>query len=92
MDFVGQERRRYERYDTQAKIYFHVTYNIKAKVEFQVVNKHKERDLSKTYPGLVMNISVEGMRFSSDKKLKDGDNLYLEVYLPRQQEPICMTG
>lgn len=84
------ERRKYERYNTKAEVYFSVVYDIKTKVKFRLLDKDKI--FKKRYFGLTKDISVEGMRFSSDKKLKIGDNLYLEVYLPKHKEPICMTG
>ncbi len=87
-----KERRKYERYDTEAKIYFHVNYDIKTKVKFQVLDKEIEKALSKKYSALSKNISAEGLRFSSDKKVKNGDSLYLELYLPKQKKPVCMTG
>lgn len=87
-----KERRKYERYNTEVKIYFRVNYDLKTKVKFQVADKFKERLLAKKYPGLSRNVSAEGLGFSSDKKLKKGDYLYLEVYLPKQKEPVFMQG
>ena len=92
MNRPREERRRYERYDTEVKIYFRVSYDIKTKVEFQIVNKNKQRLLSEKHHGLSRNVSVEGMRFSSDKKLRKGEILYIGLYLPRQKEPISMIG
>lgn len=84
------ERREFSRYDTEAKIYFHVSYGLKTKVDFQLINKEESR--AKKYHGLTRNISVEGLRFSSSKELKAGDKLYLEVYIPERKTPIYMTG
>lgn len=92
MNRLKKERRKYERYDTEAKIYFHVNFDIKTKVKFQLLDKDIERALSKKYSALSRNISAEGLRFSSDKKLKKGNSLYLELYLPKQKKPIPMTG
>lgn len=92
MRYPKKERRKYVRYDTEAKIYFRINYDLKTKVKFRIVNKDRDRILSKRYSALSRNVSAKGMRFSSDKKLMKGDNLYLEVYLPRQKEPIYMTA
>jgi hypothetical protein len=92
MNIRRKERRKYERYDTEAKVYFRVRYDLKTKVEFQLIDKSKKRLLSKKYPGISRNVSAEGMRFSSDKKLRKGTDLYLEVYLPKRKDPIYMTG
>jgi hypothetical protein len=92
MNSRRKERRRYERYDTQARIYFRLHYDLKTKVEFQLINKKSERFLSKRYPGISRNVSVEGLRFASHKKLRKGNDIYLEVYLPKRKEPVCMLG
>jgi hypothetical protein len=86
------DRRKYERYDTEVKIYFRVNYDIKTKVKFQLLNNLGEKLLSEKYFGISRNVGAEGMRFSSNKKLNRGDVLYIEVYLPRQKQPVCMTG
>jgi len=86
-----KEKRKYARYDTEVKIFFRVTYDIKTKVEFQIKERDKKA-LSKKYPAESKNVSVEGLRFSSKKKLEEGDIVYLEVYLPTIKEPIYMKG
>jgi len=84
------ERRKYERYDTETKISFHIKYNLKTEVSFKLVKKKTES--VKEYKGITRDVSVEGLRFSSHKKLKIADKLSLKLYLPRQKKPICMTG
>jgi hypothetical protein len=88
----GKERRKYSRYDTEVKIYFRVHYSLKTKVKFQLINKDSEEFLSKKYFGVSKDISAEGIRFSSAKKLHKGNQLYLEMYLPRRKEPVWMMG
>lgn len=92
MTQIRKERRRYERYDMETKIYFRVSYDVKTKIKFQVLNKKKDKLLPERFSGLSKNVSVDGMRFASKKRLSKGDNLYIEVYLPKQKSPICMTG
>jgi hypothetical protein len=89
---TGRERRKYPRYDTEVKIYFRVHYSLKTKVKFQLINKDSEKLLSKKYFGLTRDVSAEGVRFSSTKKLRKGNRLYLEMYLPRRREPVWMIG
>ncbi|NQU19112.1 PilZ domain-containing protein [bacterium] len=92
-DYKKKERRKYERYETDAKVYFRVIYEIETKVEFQILDKEKkDRPLSEKYPAMSRNVSVEGLCFISDKKLEKGDMLYLEVYLPSEKSPIYMKG
>ena len=92
MDQAGKERRKYKRFDTEAKIYFRVTYDIKTIVKFRVVDQDKKRLSSKKYFAISKNVSAEGLCFTSDKKLEKGNILQLEIYLPRQKKPIPMTG
>lgn len=88
----GHERRKYDRYATEAKIYFRVTYDLKTKIEFQVVDKEKGRSLSKRHAAVSKNVSAEALCFISKHKLKEGDFLLLEVYLPKGKKPIHMEG
>lgn len=89
-DPVRKERRKYQRYETEAKIRFHLKYDLKTKVSFKLLKQVPEA--AKEYKGVTRNVSVEGLGFSSHKRLKKGDRLYLELYLPEQDRPICMTG
>jgi hypothetical protein len=91
-NYKKHERRKYERYDTEAKVYFRIVYEIKTRVKFQIVDKEERGGLSKKYPAVSKNISVEGLCFCSHKQLEKGDILYLEVYLPHRKQPICMEG
>ena len=85
------ERRRYERYNTEAKIYFQVAYSLETLVKFQVVDKDKNL-LSEKYSALSRDLSADGVCFISGRKLEKGDGLLLELYLPKQATPISMTG
>jgi hypothetical protein len=87
-----QERRKYPRYTTDIKLYFRVHYSLKTKVKFQLINKDSDKFLSKKYFGISKDVSAEGLRFSSVKKLRKGNQLYLEMYLPRRREPVWMVG
>ena len=92
MDKPKEERRKYERFDTEVKIYFHVDYDIETTVKFQVVDKKKAKASSTKYSALSRNISAEGLCFTSEKKLEERDSLILEVYLPDEKDPIPMEG
>ena len=86
------ERRKYERFDTEIKIYFRVTYDIQTVVKFQVIDKHKDQVSSRKYSALSKNVSVEGLAFVASKELQRGERLHLEVYLPGQKDPVEMNG
>jgi hypothetical protein len=93
MERARHEKRKYVRYDTELKIYFKVDYSLKTKVEFQILDRRNSYAiLSKKYPAVSKNVNVEGLCFTSEKKLKRGDFLYLEVYLPKAKSPIIMEG
>ncbi|MFA5088235.1 MAG: PilZ domain-containing protein [Candidatus Omnitrophota bacterium] len=86
------ERRKYERYDTEVKIYFQVDYDFKTKVQFQILPKQPSEGGSQKYSAISRNVSAEGLCFTSSKRLDIGEKLLLEVYLPRAEEPISMEG
>ncbi|MBN1526222.1 MAG: PilZ domain-containing protein [Candidatus Omnitrophica bacterium] len=92
MKNVCQERRKYPRYDTEVKIFFHVTYDIKTKVKFKVLVGHHKGLGAHKYSGLSKNVSVEGLGFVSHKKLEKGDLLFIEVYEPKMKAPVKMEG
>lgn len=85
-------RRKYKRYDTQVQIAFSILYDIKIKVQFQLIDQKDGHAIPPRYPAVSKNVSVGGLCFVSTKKLDIGDVIYLEVYLPGKPEPIAMTG
>lgn len=86
------ERRKYSRYDTELKVYFQVKYDIKTRVEFEVVESTHKDDVAHKYSGLCKNVSVEGLCFVSKKKLEKGDILMIEVFEPAVKNPVRMEG
>ena len=90
MVYRGKEKRKYQRYSMETKVNFYLNYDLKTKVKFKIINHDKTK--AKKYEGLSRNICAEGMRFCSEKKLRKGDRLFLEVYLPRRSKPIPMIG
>ena len=88
----GKERRKYDRYNTDAKVYFRVIYDVKTKVRFQLVDKDEEKTGYRKYLAISKNISAEGICFTSFKELMKGDILYLEVYVPGSKKPVMMEG
>ena len=88
MGNVNLERRKYVRYDTDMKVYFHVKYDIKTRVKFKVIKGGEEHK----YSGLCKNVSVEGLCFVSNKELSNGDLLLLEVYEPIVKGPVIMEA
>ena len=87
-----QERRKYKRYNTEVKIYFDFKFDLQTKVDFEVIDKENKKPLSDKYTAISRNISVEGLCFVSERELKEGDVLQLELYLPGSNKPIPMEG
>jgi len=89
---IEQERREYSRYDTEMKIHYQVTYDIRTRVKFQVMDSGNQKISLRKYSGLSKNISVEGLCFITKKKLHKGDAILLEVYVPNIRKPVRMEG
>jgi len=87
-----KERRGYERYKTSIDIHFRCIYDLTTKVEFELIDQKKGKAGSKKYPAVSRNVSAGGLCFVCDKELKQGDLLYIEVYLPSTKEVIPMRG
>lgn len=88
----GIERRKYDRYETEIKIQFYVSFDMETRIDFRVKEKSTEKYSRQKYSAVSRNVSAEGLCFSSDRKLSQGDILALEVYLPAASEPITMGG
>jgi len=92
MNDPKNEKRKYERFDTEVKIYFKVAYDLKTRVEYQILDEDKKEVSPAKYEAVSKNVSAEGLCFVSNQKLEKGDCLLLEVFLPKQKEPIPMKG
>lgn len=90
MNYEKRNKRKYKRYNTEAKIYFDFAYDLETKVKFEFVDGKKR--LKKQYLAVSRNISAEGLCFVSHKDVEIKDRLYMELYLPNAVEPIPMTG
>lgn len=86
------EKRKYERYDTEVKLYFDIAFDVETKVKYQLLDKDHKKTLSRKYPALSKNVSAEGLSFVAAQPLKKGDYLNLEVYLPKATQPVRMEG
>ncbi len=74
------DRRKYVRLSLEAKVHCHL----------QV--QRKERGASKKFSGISKNISVEGICFTSEKKIKANSKLVLEIWLPFESNPLHLEG
>jgi len=87
-----KERRQFDRYKTKVEIYFDFAYDVETKVEFAFIDQKGKSVLSKKYPAVSQNVSVGGLCFICHRKVKQGNLLHLEVYLPSSEKPIYMQG
>ena len=85
-----KERRRYQRYDTQMRVFFRVQYDIHTKIKFQIIDATRNKKSLRKYNGISKNISVEGLCFTSRKQLTPHDILLLELYVPHAKRPVRM--
>lgn len=86
------ERRKYERFDTEMKVCFRVSYDFKTRVKFKLLETKRCVHDSKRHSGYSKNISVEGICFISRTKLNKGDILMLDVFVPKSEKSIPMKG
>jgi Tfp pilus assembly protein PilZ len=84
-------KRKYSRYDTDAKMEFRIPYDFLAEVDFKITEEMIEgRD--RTYLGFSKNISVHGLSFESPKRLEIGDLLWIDLHLPKSDQVVFMQG
>ena len=88
----NNEKRKQKRYEAEQKIYFDFSYPMETKMRFQVSDNINKSHSKRKYLALSRNVSSEGLCFVSQKKLKKGSFLDLEVFLPGDQEKIHMEG
>lgn len=89
---IQADRRRHTRYETDLKIQFFVSFDIKTQIQFKIKHKAKKDFSGTKYDAISRNISAEGLAFISSKKLQKGDILSLELYVPSAEKPISMVG
>ena len=89
MNYEKRNKRKYKRYNTEAKIYFDFAYDLETKVKFEFVDGKKR--LKKQYLAVSRNFSAEGLCFVSHMDVEIKDRLYMELYLHNEVEPIPMT-
>jgi hypothetical protein len=85
------ETRTYERYDKKEKAFIFYNYDFATKMDF-IDYDTGGTSLVHKYPACSKNVSAEGICFTSLKKLKEGENIKLELYVGEQAAPIHMEG
>ncbi len=84
-------KRKFARYDTDAKLEFRVPYDFKAEVDFKI-NEEVVEGREYNYTGLSRNISVHGLAFDTPKRLELGDYLWIDLHIPKSKDVVFMQG
>ena len=92
MNENSREKRKFERFETETKVFFQVAFDVKTRIDFQVMDKETGKFLSRRYSALSKNVSVEGLSFCCGHKLNTGDLLLLEVEVQGDKNSIRMEG
>ncbi len=91
MEPSPENRRKYSRYETDARVEFRIPYDFAAEVDFKITEEVIEgRD--RVYVGHSRDISVRGLSFHSSKHLEPGDLLWMDLHLPKSKEVVFMRG
>ncbi len=91
-DASMNERRRHERFETDVKVQFYVSFDLQTKVDYQVKERPADPFSPTKYSAVSRNVSAEGLSFLSAKKLEPGNQLFMEVYVPSAKNPVRMEG
>ncbi len=86
------DKRKYDRYETDVKIDFYVSFDVQTKIDFRVKDPQKGIPSPEKYSAISKNVSVEGLSFISTKELSKDDVLWLDVFIPTARQPIRMEG
>ncbi len=91
MDQPIDNRRKYERYTTDARVEFRVPYDFEAEVDFKITEEIME-GRERIYAGISRDISIRGLSFRSPKRLDPGDLLWMDLRLPKSNEIVFLRG
>lgn len=89
---LKQDKRKYQRYDSELSVYFNVNYDLKTKVIFWFLKQSKDPNSLPKYFAVSKDVSAQGLCFHSEHKLRKNTPLSMEVYVPKREEPVLMTG
>ena len=87
-----KEKRAFDRYPHKFPVSVEFAYDAETKVKYQVIQAKEEKNPAAKIPAVSKNICASGLCFTSDHKLRKGQSLHLEVYLPDEKKPIHMDG
>ena len=88
----NQDKRKFDRVPVGTDVFFQLSVDVKTQVNFQIIDRELNRPLSRKYLALSKNVSIEGVCFSSLKKLEEGELLVVEIVSPASKQPVQMKG
>lgn len=91
--FVSFEHRKYQRFDSERKVFYDFAYDFESMVEVEPI--HSDEGVIPQrfkYSGVTRNVSLEGLCFRADHELRRGDLLNLEVFIPGDDQPVHLLG
>jgi len=65
---------------------------LRSKITFSIVDAKGKKISEEKFHGTGKNIGVAGLHFTSNKELKPGTILDLEILLPREKDPVRIKG
>ncbi|MFC1704371.1 PilZ domain-containing protein [Candidatus Omnitrophota bacterium] len=69
-----------------------VRFNVQTGVTFQVQQKYQGQTPTENVSAITKNLSVEGVCFLTEKELKQGSMLRMEIAVPSYSEPLHLRG
>ena len=70
----------------------YIRLDLQTKVKFQVKQSKQSETTKIIVPAISKDISMKGIRFTSDRKLEQNDLLKMELFLPDHKEPLNIEG
>ena len=85
------EKRKSPRYLKKTDVLFQFAYDAGTKIKYRTFDGADDHHSPK-FSAISKNIGATGLCFTSGHKLKKGQKLHLEIYLPKLHSPIHMDG
>jgi hypothetical protein len=91
MGNLEQKARQYQRFDAERQIAFYFNYDFQTALEFRG-KASEEKQAPVKHSGVSKNISAEGLCFTSNKALRQGEALQLDVFLLDHKNTVRLEG
>ena len=92
MNPKSSEQRKFKRYSTEVEGLFQVAYPLSTSINFQIIDQESGELHTSKYSAVSKNVGVEGVCFTTSLRLRQGEHLYLEIFVNGKKDPIPMEG